>query len=91
MILEEQKNDFPKIIHRCKKRLMYARQDWELPDKFLCPCIFTTGAVVMDDTLIMGYGAADEKVGIVKTSLSDLIAYVRTFDDKGHRIDYGKR
>ncbi len=91
MIMKEQPDDFPVITNRVSERVIYAERDWELPDKFLCPCIFTTGAVVMDDTLIMGYGAADEKVGIVKTSLSDLIAYVRTFDEKGNRIDYGKR
>ncbi len=86
MILQEQENDFPKIIHRMSERLIYAKQKWELPDKYPCPCIFTTGAVVIEDTLIMGYGAADQKVGIAKVSMSELVDYVRTFDEKGQRI-----
>jgi predicted GH43/DUF377 family glycosyl hydrolase len=85
MILQERENDFPEIIHRMSERLIYARQDWELPDKFPCPCIFTTGAVVVEDELIMGYGAADQKIGIAKTSLSELVAYVRCFDSKGKK------
>lgn len=86
MILEEQENDFPKIIHRMSDRLIYAKQDWELPDKFPCPCIFTTGAVIADDTLIMGYGAADQKIGIAKVNLSELVKYVKTFDENGNKI-----
>ena len=67
-------------------RLIYAKQDWELPDKFPCPCIFTTGAVIADDTLIMGYGAADQKIGIAKVNLSELVKYVKTFDENGNKI-----
>ena len=85
MILQERENDFPEIIHRMSERLIYARQDWELPDKFPCPCIFTTGAVVVEDELIMGYGAADQEIGIAKTSLSELVAYVRCFDSEGKK------
>lgn len=83
MILKERDGDYPVIGHRMSERLIYARQKWELPDKFPCPCIFTTGAVICGDTLIMGYGAADQKIGIAKTSLSELVAYVRRFDAKG--------
>lgn len=83
MILKEVKDDFPVIIHRMSERLIYARQKWELPDKFPCPCIFTTGGVVYKGQLIMGYGAADQKIGIAKVNLKELIAYVRRFDEKG--------
>ena len=86
MILMEKKDDFPKIIHRCSDRLMYAQQKWELPDKFPCPCIFSTGGVVVDDTLIISYGAADQKVGIAYVSFSELINYIRTFDDAGNSL-----
>ena len=86
MILQERENDFPEIIHRMSDRLIYAKQKWELPDKFPCPCIFTTGAVVVDDTLIMGYGAADQKIGIAKTNLTELVEYVRRFDSQGNII-----
>lgn len=79
MILEEVENDFPRIKHRMSERLIYAKQDWELPDKFPCPCIFTTGGVVVDGVLVMGYGAADQKIGIAKVELKELVDYVRTF------------
>lgn len=86
MILKEVEDDFPVIIHRMSERLIYARQKWELPDKFPCPCIFTTGAVVKNGILIMGYGAADQKIGIAKVDLEELVAYVRSFDEKGEKI-----
>lgn len=85
MILEEQEEGFPIIKHRMSERLIYAKQDWELPDKFPCPCIFTTGAVVVDGNLVMGYGAADQKIGIAKVSLAELINYVSEFDENGKR------
>lgn len=47
MILREQENDFPVIIHRCSDRLMYAEQDWEMPEDYPTPCLFTTGGIVM--------------------------------------------
>ena len=87
MILKERDGDFPEIKHRMSERLIYARQKWELPDKFPCPCIFTTGAVVAGDELIMGYGAADQKIGIAKVNLKNLTDYVRGFDACGNRTD----
>lgn len=87
MILKERDGDFPEIKHRMSERLIYARQKWELPDKFPCPCIFTTGAVTIGDELIMGYGAADQKIGIAKVNLKELAEYVRRFDKDGNRTD----
>ncbi len=87
MIVEEVENDFPKIIHRCSERLMYAKQEWELPDKFECPCIFTTGGIVMDEELIMSYGAADQKAGIARADFQELVDYVSTFNEKGEQIN----
>ncbi len=87
MIVKEQTNRFPEIIHRCSTRLMYAKQEWELPDKFLCPCIFTTGGIVSDDELVMSYGAADQKVGIAWAYFDEIVDYIRTFDEKGNQID----
>ncbi|MCR4694666.1 MAG: hypothetical protein K5773_05045 [Pseudobutyrivibrio sp.] len=86
MIVKEEENSFPKIIHRMSERLIYAKQDWELPDKFLCPCIFTTGAVVDKGSLIMGYGAADQKIGIAKVNLDELVNYIKTFDSQGNKV-----
>jgi predicted GH43/DUF377 family glycosyl hydrolase len=86
MILKEQENSLPRIIHRCSDRLMYAKQDWELPDKFACPCIFTTGGIVIEEELIMSYGAADQKVGIAWACFDEIVDYIRTFDAQGNKI-----
>lgn len=86
MILREKENNFPEILHRCPERLMYAQQDWELPDKFLCPCLFTTGGIVVEDTLILSYGAADQKVGVAWTSLAEVVEFVRKFDENGRQF-----
>ncbi|MBC8062701.1 MAG: hypothetical protein H7Y18_18870 [Clostridiaceae bacterium] len=86
MILKEQENDFPEIINRCPTRLMYAKQDWELPDKFLCPCIFTTGGIKVDNALIMSYGAADQKVGVAWANFDEVVSYIKLFDKHGNII-----
>jgi len=86
MIVQEQENDFPFVTHRCPDRLMYAQQDWELPSDYPTPCLFTTGGIVVGDELIMSYGAADQKVGISWVNFADLVAYIRTFDDRGNKL-----
>ncbi|WP_310603313.1 hypothetical protein [Anaerosporobacter sp.] len=83
IIVRELEDTFPEIIHRVSERLIYAKQKWELPDKFPCPCIFTTGGVVKDGVLIMSYGAADQKIGIAKVNFAELIHYIRCFDRNG--------
>lgn len=85
MILREKENDFPEIVHRCSERLMYAKQDWEMPDKFTIPCLFTTAGIVVDDTLIISYGAADQRAGIAWVNLQEAVDYVRQFDSEGNR------
>jgi predicted GH43/DUF377 family glycosyl hydrolase len=87
MIVKEQKNDFPVIIHRCSKRLLYARQEWELSEQFSFPCIFITGGIVKDDELIMSYGAADRNIGMAWAYFDEIVDYIRTFDEKGNPLD----
>ena len=87
MILEERPDDFPVIRHRVSERLLYVREPWE-NDSFLgCPCLFTCSAVKCGGELVMGYGAADEKTGIVRTDFDKLVKYVRDFDADGRRRD----
>lgn len=87
MILEEQAEGFPKIIHRCSERLIYARQDWELEGEFTIPCIFTCGGIILsDNTLLMSYGAADKRAGVAEVDFSELVNYIRTFDAEGNKI-----
>ncbi len=86
MILKEQSNDFPVIAHRCPERLMYAKMDWEQPKNFPLPCIFSCGGAVINNTLIISYGAADELGGIAKVNLNELVAHIRKFDAIGKII-----
>lgn len=83
MILKEQEDDFPVIIHRCSDRLMYAERDWEMPEDYPTPCLFTTGGIVVGEDLIMSYGAADQKAGIAWVRFAELLEYIRKFDENG--------
>jgi beta-1,2-mannobiose phosphorylase / 1,2-beta-oligomannan phosphorylase len=74
MILKENTDGFPKITHRPSERLIYADEPWELEGDFTIPCLFTCSGVVLDDgNLLMGYGAADQKIGIAKIPFDYLI------------------
>jgi predicted GH43/DUF377 family glycosyl hydrolase len=86
MIIREQEDDFPMVIHRCSDRLMYAQREWELPSDYPTPCLFTTGGVIIGEDLVMSYGAADQKVGISWVNFMDLVAYIREFDEVGKRM-----
>lgn len=83
MILREQGDSFPVITNRCPERLMYAQTDWEQPGIFGIPCIFTTGAIIIGDDLLVSYGAADQRCGIARTNLNGLIDFVKAFGPAG--------
>lgn len=85
MILEEVNGSFPRIKHRCPERLFVADQEWEKPKRFSIPCVFTTGAFIEGDDLVMSYGAADEVCGLCRVNLEELLAAVRNYDDLGRR------
>ena len=86
VILEDVEGSFPKIKHRCPERLFVADTDWEQPKKFTIPCVFTTGAFIDGDNLVMSYGAADELCGLCRTNLNDLLVVVRQYDERGEAI-----
>lgn len=86
MIVKEQDNQFPAILHRCPDRLMYAEREWEMPQDYPTPCLFSTGGIVMDGELIISYGAADQKVGISWVDFEELLGYIRKYDEKGNLI-----
>jgi|GEM_PF-483193 len=91
MILEERPDDFPIVRHRLSERLLFASEPWEQVDFLGCPCVFSCSGLVRNSELIMGYGAADEKIGIARTDLAQLVAYVRQFDADGKHIDADKK
>ena len=77
MILKESVDGFPQITHRPSDRLIYANEPWELEGDFTIPCLFTCSGVVIDDgNLLMGYGAADQKIGIAKIPFDYLIKFL---------------
>ncbi len=86
MIFEDAEGSLPQIKHRCPERLFVADKPWEQPKKFTIPCVFTTGAFIEGDDLVMSYGAADELCGLCRTSLSELLAVVRQYDALGNPI-----
>lgn len=82
-IVRERSNDFPVVTHRCPERLMYASEAWEQPKLFAMPCLFSTAGVVVGDTLVIGYGAADQYVGTATVKFSELTDHIRKFDAEG--------
>ena len=87
MILEKDNDSFPKVTHRCSERFMYAKQDWQLQGDFKTPCLFSTSGIVINDTLMVSYGAADERIGIAWMNFHELISYIRSFDHGSKRIE----
>jgi len=86
MILRAGDDGWPRVVHRCPERLMYARQQWELDGRFTTPCLFTCGGIVRGRELIMSYGAADTVCGLSRVDLEALIQFIRQFDEKGKRM-----
>jgi predicted GH43/DUF377 family glycosyl hydrolase len=79
MILKETVDGFLVITHRPAERLMYADEPWELEGDFNIPCMFTCSGVVLDNgSLLMGYGAADQKIGIATVPFEYLLDIVKT-------------
>ncbi|AIQ48603.1 hypothetical protein R70723_23855 [Paenibacillus sp. FSL R7-0273] len=85
MIVREQEDDFPAVVHRCSERLMFAEREWEMPQDYPTPCLFTTGGIVLGEELIMSYGAADQKVGISWVNFNELVAFIREYGEDGRR------
>jgi predicted GH43/DUF377 family glycosyl hydrolase len=86
MIVKKVENGFPELAHRCPDRLMYPKHLWEMPDRFPCPCLFTTAGILVDGELIMAYGAADQKAGIAWGNFNEIVEYVRQFDAEGNSL-----
>ena len=77
MILKEVENDFPNITHICKEKWIVDEADFEKPGRFKTPCVFFTGLIENDGKLLVSYGAADERVGIMTLDYKELINELR--------------
>ena len=77
MILRENGTLAMDISARPSERLLFADQPWELQGDFAIPCLFTcSGVITGDNRLLMGYGAADQKIGLAEVNFDDLIQYL---------------
>jgi hypothetical protein len=86
MILEEQADTFPRITHRCSDRILYAAEPWEMPTSTPRPALFACGMIKLDNTLMLAYGASDERVGTALIDYEPLLAHVCKFDAQGRRV-----
>lgn len=78
MIARENGSLAMQIEARPAERLLYADQAWELDGDFSTPCLFTcSGICLPDGKLLMGYGAADTKIGLVSTDFRTLVDFLR--------------
>ncbi len=78
MILRERRDSIPEIIVRPPERMLYADLSWELEGEFSTPCLFTCSGILLDDgRLLMGYGSADTRIGLVSCEFSALIGALR--------------
>ena len=78
MLLRERTAGLPEILARPEERLLHASEPWELEGDFAIPCLFTcSGVLRTDGILLMGYGAADAKVGLVSVNWNELCRYLK--------------
>lgn len=78
MLLQENGRLAMEIKSRPAERLLFADQPWELEGEFTIPCLFTcSGVILQDGRLLMGYGAADKKIGLAAVDLNELIKYLK--------------
>jgi predicted GH43/DUF377 family glycosyl hydrolase len=77
-------NDPKKEIARLPYPLFKPEMDWELKGEVNNVC-FPTGAVVMDDTLYIYYGAADERIACASVCLSSLLKELLTNTEKNEK------
>ena len=73
MILEEQPNGFPIVRHRCSDRMILPEKSWEMPGRFKTPVIFITGMIRLGDSLMISYGAADQRVGVASLDYQGVV------------------
>ena len=62
-----------KVIARLPQALFQPELDWELQGEVNNVC-FPTGAVQIEDTLYIYYGAADEQIAVASLSMSELLS-----------------
>lgn len=71
--------DPSKIIARTPEPIMEPDQDFERKGLYPHGVVFPTANVVVDGTLYVYYGAADETIGVATANFAEIVDYVRKF------------
>ena len=79
MILKDRENDFPVITHLCDEKWIVNEAEFENPGRFKIPCIFFTGLIKNGDNLLVSYGAADERAGVMTLDFEKLVRELRKY------------
>ena len=82
MLLETVDNSLPIIKNRSAEPIIRVEEEWEFPTHFKIPCLFITGMIKVDDDILMAYGAADERVGVMFAKYKDILDYLNIETEK---------
>ena len=72
MVLEETPAGL-RILCRPQQGVVRPAEPWEMPQRFKTPCVFFTGMIRLEDTLLVSYGAADQFVGVMELDLEKVL------------------
>lgn len=73
MIFKEVENDMPVLEKLSPEKMIGCEADFEMPARFTIPCVFFTGMIFHKGDLLVSYGAADERVGLLKIDYKKLM------------------
>ena len=73
MTFKEVENDMPIIEKISLEKMIGCEADFEQPARFEIPCVFFTGMIFHKGDLLVSYGAADERVGLLKIDYKKLM------------------
>ncbi len=65
------KNNPEKVLYRCEEPILEPKEEYEVKG-VASNVVFSCGQLVVDDELIVYYGAADRVIGVAKTSIKKL-------------------
>lgn len=73
MTFKEVDNDMPVLEKLSKEKMIACAEDFEQPSRFETPCVFFTGMIFHKGDLLVSYGAADERVCLLKIDYKKLM------------------
>ena len=73
MIFKKVENDIPVIEKISLEKMIGCEAEFEKPSRFTIPCVFFTGMIFHKGDLLVSYGAADERVGLLKIDYKKLM------------------